>query len=167
VSGKFGENGASMERFDELMARWVLDDPAPEAVPDVAAEALVNGCEMAEVAVLAGMRRPSRAEVEDELMALLRRLRVARPTRSAAIKTVVDACARRMVEGDVSPSAGAHRIWLWANECYDDADVFKQLAIFVGLASEWDDDEDHRSAYETDMLEEARALLDAGGLRIG
>jgi hypothetical protein len=155
-----------MESFDEVIARWVLGDLYPEDVPAVATDALVRGCEASEVAVLAGLRRPSRVEVEDELSALLRRLGMGRPGPRRALKTVVDACAQRMVDGRVSPVAGARTLWSWAMEFHREDHVFEQLAIFVGLASEWDDDEPRRAAYEADMLEEARALLDAGGLRV-
>jgi hypothetical protein len=155
-----------MESFEELVARWVLDDLRPEDVPAVAIDALAQGCEVPEVAVLAGLRRPSRLDVEDELSPLLRRLRVVRPDQRRAMKTVVDACAQRMVDGGMSPSAGARALWRWAMEFHRDDLIFEQLAIFVGLASEWDDDEGHRAVYEAEMLEEAQALLDAGGLRL-
>lgn len=106
------------------------------------------------------------AQVEDELTPLLQRLRVGRPDKLAALKTVVDACAKQMVEGTLNPSAGAHRLWLWAHEVYDRRELFDELAIFVGLASEWDDHEDYRAEYEVQMVEEATKLLAAGGLRL-
>jgi hypothetical protein len=152
--------------FDELLARWVLDDLPPEAVPALAIDALTEGCAAAEVAVLAGLSKPTRREVEDELTPLLQRLRVARPDRLGALKTVVDSCAKRMVEGTLSPSAGAHRLWLWATEVDHGGELFGQLAVFVGLASVWEDQKDSRAAYEVEMVEEARKLVAAGGLRL-
>jgi hypothetical protein len=151
--------------FDELLARWVLDDLPPEAVPALAVDALTKGCAATELAVLAVLSRPTRREVEDELTPLLARLRVTRPARLAALKTVADACARRMVDGTISPSEGAHRLWLWADEVYGQRELF-ELAIFVGLASEWDDHERYRAEYETEMIEGATKLLAAGGLRV-
>jgi hypothetical protein len=158
--------GAVEPTFEELLARWVLEDLAPEDVPAIAVDALTRGCDGSEVAVLAGLNRPTRREVEDELMPLLPRLHVERPSERAALKTVVDACAKRMVDGTVSPSSGARRLWLWANDVFDEREQFEQLSIFVGLASEWDDHEEYRAQYEVEMVDEAAKLLRAGGLRL-
>lgn len=154
-----------LEELIEPLAEWELGALAPEAVPALAVAALERGCELPEVAVLAGFERPLHADVEDEVRDLLRRIGWSRPTRDEALKTVVDALARRIADGSVDPSVGAHRLWLLANQVFN-GPLFSQLAIFVGLASEWDDHAESRSAIAVQIVEEADALVAAGGLRL-
>jgi hypothetical protein len=75
---------------------------------------------------------------------------------------VTNAYARKIVDGVVTPSQGAHKLWLIANDFWGEKQVFAQLAIFVGLGSEWDDHEQDRAQ----IVQEAEALLAAGGLHI-
>jgi hypothetical protein len=155
---------------DELvlpLAEWELGLLAPECVPEPAVAALERGCEANEVAVLAGLNRPLRGEVEAELAGLLRRVGVARPSRAEALKIVVDARARAIVDGALSPADGAHELWRLANDFWGDEVVRDQLVVFVGLASEWDDHPDWRTSYEVQIVEAARALQMRGGLRLG
>lgn len=150
----------------EPLAEWELGMLGPERVPELVVAALERGCELREVAVLAGLERPLRADVEEELGDLLRRVRWSRPTREQALKTVVDALAGRIGDGSVAPSDGAHRLWRLANQAAFGGPLWTQLAIFVGLASEWDDHEEYRPSIEVQIVDEARALIAAGGLQL-
>src|SRR3954469_8112315 len=103
---------------DLLLARWVLERLAPEAVPRLAAAgrgggggALERGCESPALASLAGAQRPTRSDVEDELPRLLQDLGRRRPSELEALKTLVDDCAARIAHGEVDPVAGAADIW--------------------------------------------------------
>jgi hypothetical protein len=75
------------------LARWVVGALAAEDVPQLAAEALARGCNAMSVAILAGLRRPTSADILDELPALLDELGVALPEKRVALKTHVDAIA--------------------------------------------------------------------------
>jgi hypothetical protein len=75
----------------ELLARWVLDDLAPEDVPGLAVQALQAGCAASEVAALAGLDRPSRREIDAELPGLLLHLGLARLDRREALRVVGNA----------------------------------------------------------------------------
>lgn len=161
-----GENGVMLDDLVEPLAEWELGVLWPEEVPGLAVAALERGCELREVAVLAGLERPVRADVDEELGDLLRRIGWARPTRDQALKTVVDALAGRIGGGSVEPADGAHRLWRLANQGGFGGPLWTQLAIFVGLASEWDDHEESRPAIEAQIVEEAQALVAAGGLRL-
>jgi hypothetical protein len=154
-----------LEELIEPLAAWELGVLAPEDVPALAVAALEGGCELREVAVLAGLERPLRGDVDDEVRDLLRRIGWSRPTREEALKTVVDALARRIVDGSVDPAVGAHRLWRLSHQVFN-GPLFSQLAIFVGLASEWDDHPPSRSAIAAQIVEEAGALVAAGGLRL-
>jgi hypothetical protein len=150
----------------EPLAEWELEVLAPEQVPALAVAALERGCDLREVTVLAGLERPLRADVDEEVGDLLRRIGWSRPTREQALKTVVDALARRIGDGSVPPSDGAHRLWRLANQGGFGGPLWTQLAIFVGLASEWDDHEEWRSSIEAQIVEEAQALIAVGGLQL-
>jgi hypothetical protein len=98
------------QNLELTLARWVLGELPPEDVPMVATEALVQGCSAMTVAVLAGLQRPTSADVEAELPALLEELRVSLPERREALKIHVDAVARDVVLGVVTPSVGTSQI---------------------------------------------------------
>ena len=67
----------------------------------------------------------------------------------------------------IDAESGARRLWLLANERGDFQEpVWSQLRVFVGLASEMEDDRERQSVYEEDIRAEAQALLDQGGLQI-
>ena len=73
-----------------FLARWVLGDFYPEDVPQLAVDALLRGCQSINVAVIAGLTRPTQGEVDEELRALLRELGHRLPSDTVALKIVVD-----------------------------------------------------------------------------
>lgn len=166
----FAMDIAGRENVDLLLARWVLGRLAPEDVPRLAVEALERGCGSPAVAVLAGAHDPTRADIEDELPAVLRDLGRSRPSELQALKTLVDDCAARIIEGDVEPVAGASHIWsLWgyAEDPDDRPELWTDFRPFIGLASECENRGPHVAGYASDIVEEAQALLRRGGLNIG
>jgi hypothetical protein len=69
--------------------------------------------------------------------------------------------AREIVREEVSPYKGAAAIWSVLAE--EEGEYPEDFRVFVGLASEWQDQPDHREAYEKDILEEAQLLLERHG----
>ena len=65
--------------------------------------------------------------------------------------------AGQIVHNEISPYEGAAGIWGVLAEM--EGEYHEEFRIFVGLASEWQDQPDHRDAYEADIREEAQALL--------
>lgn len=65
--------------------------------------------------------------------------------------------ADRVVEGRLAPQDGALTIWAALAETREPYP--EDLSIFIGLASEWQDSPQDRSALETDICSEARRLL--------
>lgn len=153
-----------------LLARWVLELLAPEEVPDLATTALLDGCTAQSVAVLAGLSRPTRGDVEDELPRLLSDLRTCRPTEREALKALVDDTAHRIAEGSLPPIEGANDLWwLWgyARDPDDDPALWAQFLPFISLASQVEDEgSEHSGEDEADIVRAATALLENGGLRI-
>jgi hypothetical protein len=151
------------QNLELALARWVLNELPPEDVPMVATEALVHGCRAMSIAVLAGLQRPTSADVEAELPALLEELRVSLPGRREALKIHVDAVARDIVLGVVTPSVGASRISSAADERDE---LWDQFGTFVGLAVEYAEENRPASELDLETVARAKALLAAGGLQI-
>lgn len=78
------------------------------------------------------------------------------PRRDEALRIIAREYARQILAGEISPYEGARRIW-W--DVANEPDADPELIVFVGLASEWEDASPHRSAYEAEIVEEARRLL--------
>jgi hypothetical protein len=65
---------------------------------------------------------------------------------------------RAIDTGDVSPRAGAARMWsLMAEADYPPAT--EEFRVFVGMVSEIQDHPEQEAAYTADIREEARAVL--------
>jgi hypothetical protein len=156
-------------RVEVLLAEWVLERLPPERLPDIAVAALEQGCDAPTLAVIVDLRNPARADVEDHLPRLLRDIDLRRPSRDEALKTLVDDAARRIVAGETDPLAGASYIWsLWGYSRQPDGGsaMWADFRPFVGLASECEEPGPHVTTYKADIVDEAKALLQRGGLRI-
>lgn len=67
--------------------------------------------------------------------------------------------AREILAGRLDPYEGARLIWV---EGWNELGRPEELTVFVGCASEWEDDPDHRAEYEADIRAAAAALLESG-----
>lgn len=148
-----------------LMAKWVHGELAPEAVPPLAVRALEAGCDTPALRQLAGASDAStRADIRDLVRECFVELGFDLPEPGDASAFLVNHWASLIHDRLVEPYEGAKRIWLLSHDWWDTVSG-KRLSIFVGLASEWEDDPPRRPAYEQDILDEARKLLDEGGFR--
>jgi hypothetical protein len=152
--------------LDRFLARWVLERATPEEAVRLATRALEDGCDGVAVAVIAGSNATTRADIDAELPALLRAWNKQLPSADAALKLLVDDCARQIVSGQVDPVRGAWAIWdFWVNEG-ESPRFFDQVRLFIGLASECDNAGPHIAGYRADIVEEANAFLARGGLQL-
>lgn len=69
--------------------------------------------------------------------------------------------AQRIVKNELPPYRGAAAIWRVLAE--EEGGYPDELRVFVGLASEWQDNPKHRDAYAEDIRDEARALIERHG----
>jgi hypothetical protein len=145
------------ESLELALMRFVLDEQPSEELPSVATNALVAGVDSPSLRVLAGLRASDYADARDLFTAAVDELGLARPTPDEARWYFVRRWARAMVDGAISPYEASRMIWWrgWEELGHPDS-----LTVFVGLASEWEDDEARRPLFEADMLTAARALLD-------
>jgi hypothetical protein len=154
---------------DLLLAEWVLGRLAPEDVPDLAVAALQHGCGSAAVAALAGLQRPTRSEVEEEIPRLLCDLGVSRQSKPEALKRLVDTCAHQIAIGEVEPLAGAERIvTLWSSNFEPDSHLLTWLDIrpFSAVTGSETAAQSIGST-ATSVVEHATDLLQRGGLNVG
>ena len=84
------------------------------------------------------------------------------PPPDQAARELARIWASEMLAGTLTPYEASRLIWHKSWETLDRqrAGQAEDLVPFIGLASEWEDDDGHRAEYEKDMLAEARALLD-------
>jgi len=115
------------------------------------------------LAGLAGLRQPTRYDIEDELPAFLQELGLSLPSPREAEKAAVDGLAREIVLGIVAPDDGAERMWSYANR---DFKLHVLLEVFVGLAVERREENRPASVIDREIVEAAKNLLAGGGLRI-
>ena len=149
----------AMESDDPLVsvaALLVLDKQPTEALPDVATDALLRGIDSPSLRALAGTPASDVRESRDLFWAAMNELHVDPPTADEARWSLVLSWARDIEAGRVSPAEGARRIW-W--DGWEELGRPDELTVFVGLASEWEDDENHRDAYERDIRRAASKLI--------
>jgi hypothetical protein len=77
---------------------------------------------------------------------------------SAEARDEAVATCRAIVAGDLPPREGAARIWAVLAEADYPVET-EEFRVFVGLASEIQDHPDRARAYESDIRDEASAVL--------
>jgi len=125
-------------------------------MPAWATEALINGHDSPLLAEVAGMDGGDARDVRDAFAAALNELGAPTLTEAEARWEMSRAWAHAAVEGTMTPYGAARRIWL---DAFNDLDSPDALMPFVGLASEWEDNPEHRAAYDADIVQAARDLL--------
>ncbi|WP_169164207.1 hypothetical protein [Cellulomonas taurus] len=104
---------------------------------------------------LAAMSAPLAQEVDSALEDLCEQLGLPPVSTEAAAMTAAVDAARDLVEGRVDPTEAAHRIWTIADLGPIAA---PRLRVFIGLASEWDDNPEFRDSYDAQIRHEAALL---------
>src|SRR5204863_1416544 len=85
---------------------------------------------------------------------LLDEVGISIPSPVAAGLAVARFIAEEVVDKKITPYVGAKQIW---SEIYSRFPELIQLRPFVGLASEYEDDEQHRESYSQHIVEECEA----------
>ena len=137
--------------------RWYFGLLFPESVPEFAISALEAGYDGRRLRRIAGMNRPTRADLESIIDGMFRELGQSPVTdiRNAGTRLAVKFC-QQIVAGEVPPYDGAKQIWrsiYYALQCPE------ELVTFVGLASEWEDLPELRRKYDREILAAAREFL--------
>ena len=138
-----------------------LGDQPSEDLPAIAARALERGLDSPTLRELAGLSRKDVREAHDLFLIAIAEVGLEMPPPSEAARELARQWAFEMLAGTLTPYEGSRLIW---HNSWDTLDRQQEgqaddLVPFIGLASEWEDDPEHRAEYEQDMLAEARALL--------
>jgi hypothetical protein len=158
---------ARPSRLDLFLADWVLGHVSAEGAVERATQALAAGCDDASIvsiASIAASKATTREEIEVELPQVLHAFGRRRPSEQESLKTLVDDCAWRIASGEVDPVQGAWRMWsFWTNED-ESSEFYDQVRVFVDLVC--DTPASHVAEHGDEIVAEARAFLDRGGLRL-
>jgi hypothetical protein len=145
-----------VEAIEHALVLLVLGEQPPEELPSIAADALVAGVDSPSLRLVAGTPTREYQDARELFIAAANELRLPVPTPEEARWCRVREWAQAMVDGSVSPYEASRRIW---GQGWDELGRPESLTAFVGLASEWEDDEPRRSQYEDAMLNAARRFL--------
>jgi hypothetical protein len=141
--------------LDSIVAEWYLGLYPPEKMPMLAAWALEQGFDGAALRELAGRTNATYSDERDLIERALRELGREPLDLSNAGRLLATLLCQQIVSGTTSPYQGASRIWA----IYDRCGMPKSLIPFVGFASEWEDDLEHRDHYDKLIAEAAKKLL--------
>jgi hypothetical protein len=154
-SGRLGGMDAR-EPLRLALLRMTVGEQPPEGLPWLAADALSRGLDSPALRELAGAPAVDHQQNRDLFIEAMRELGAEAPSTQDASRALVRHWAEEILSGTLAPHEGARRIWWKGWEALARPD---DLAVFVVLASEWEDDLDHRDDCEQDIIAAARALL--------
>jgi hypothetical protein len=138
------------------IAQFVLGDLLPEDLPPLGQQLLCDNFDSPSLRQLAASSGDDSEAIVRRFRAAMDELGVAVPPPSGAGLVIARSIAEQILAGQIAPHDGARRIW-W--DIYIRFPQLKQLTVFVGLASEYEDDEQNREYYATLIVESARELL--------
>ncbi len=148
-----------MSSLQRLSSRLRLGLGDWREVERVGLDELAKGHSEAEVVSLASVTT-STDQLVDLVDAAVRARGDEVPDDVAAAQLVAREVAQEIVDLSVAPLAGARTLWQLARQV---PAIEPDLRIFIGLASEWDDDAASRRAYEADIVSAARELVSSAG----
>ena len=128
---------------------YVLGKVLPEDLPDIAVKALEENLRFELARELAGGQGCDTRELHALFRRAIDELRLPFPSPIDAAHSMACSIADEIVDGKVSPYVGAKRIW---SERYTRYPSLSDLRVFVGLASEYEDDETHRDGYAKEIV---------------
>jgi len=137
--------------------KWYFGLLFPESVPEFAIAALEAGYDGRQLRWIAGLTRPTRADLEAIMNDMFHELGQSpiTDTRKAGTRLAAKFC-QQIVAGEIEPYDGARRIW---KSIYYALGCPKELVPFVALASEWEDVPESRRKYDKEILAAAREFL--------
>lgn len=141
-------------------ARHRLDLLPSSELPVLAISVLEAGCDSPSLRELAGELHPTWADTGPLFERVLQELGIQFLRREDSAETVARFYAQQILAGEFTPCEGARHIWREvANQYSHDDELWKRYSIFVGLASQWEDEPSGRVEYERRIREEAQRLL--------
>jgi hypothetical protein len=137
---------------------YVLGTLVSDDLPSFAVQALADGYDSPTLFQLAGAEGSDTEHLRRLFSRAITELGITLPSPMEAGLSTAESIAENVLKGKVEPYEGAKLIW---DKVYTRFPELLQLRPFVGLASEYEDDEKHRAEYRCDILEECSMLLRA------
>lgn len=160
--------GDCWQDFDTAVGAWRLGERSAEQLPDAAVQALVDGCDTAALARLAGMQDRGWSEVEPVLRRVFEERERDLPSQDEAVKLVAGGVLRHIVAGDTDPREALEHLRKLKWKAVD-RPAFEDLLVFEGLLCEWELVE-QKVVSGVDMPPRVRAraaeMLACGGVRL-
>jgi hypothetical protein len=141
--------------LNSVTAEWYLGLYPPEKMPMLAVWALEQGFEGPALRELAGCTTATHRDEGSLIERALRECGKEPLDLASAGRLLTVLLCEQIVTGKTSPYEGASRIW----SVYDRCGMPEALIPFVGFASEWQDDLDHRDHYDKRIADAAGRLL--------
>jgi len=146
--------------IDSILARHVLGLLPVNELPGIALDAIQAGYDSPSLRQLAGTSEHDSHEANRLFAKAIRELDLPVPPAPEAGLALSRDIAREVLSGASTPYEGAKRIW---DRIYTLLPELKQLRPFVGLASEYEDDIEHRDDYSRRIIEKCEGLIGQEG----
>lgn len=148
--------GAAVENIERAEALWYLGQLRAGQMQQFALQALKLGYSGPALLELAEFPYSTESDVGDLFERALKEMGRPQISTSEAALRLAKYIASGIVSGEVDPYEGAHYIW-W--KLWEVAGRPDELTIFVGLASQYEDDPSRRQQYRDDIVEAAANLI--------
>jgi hypothetical protein len=151
---------SAIEKLRFAATRRQFDRLPSSELPELAMFALEAGLDTPSLRELAGELHPTWADTGPLFERVLLDCGIATSPRLQAGNDLARHYAEQIISGAVTPYEGARHIWHdVAQQLWHNLEAVQPYLVFIGLASEWEDDEEHRPDYEQDIRDEAQKLL--------
>ena len=141
--------------IDTILAKHALGLMPVGELTSIAVDAIQAGYDSPSLRQLAGTNEHDTEEVHRLFAKAILELGLRVPPAAEAGLTLAQAIAKEVLAGVVTPYEGAKRIW---DQVYTRLPELKQLKPFVGLASEYEDDIEHRDDYSRQIFQKCESL---------
>lgn len=142
--------------FDLAIAHWSFGWLPSDRLPDVAIQAMEMGFESPSLFALASSEKSADPDLHGLFGKVVSEMGRTRLSKSEAGRCIAREYARKICNGKISPVDGARVIWKVSLDCEE---LTKELGIFGGRVSEYDDLPDVRDRISELILSEATSLL--------
>lgn len=139
-----------------ILNTYVLGDLLADDLPTIAMRAIDAGYDSPSLFQLAASEGYDSQYLQNLFLKVLDELGVSLPAPNEAALLTARSIADDVLNGNFAPYDGAKQIW---NRIYTRFPELTQLRPFVGLASEYEDDEKHRGEYERMIIDECKGLV--------
>ena len=146
--------------FQEMVNSFVLGRLLVDDLPIVAAKGIQCGYASPALYELADSIGSDSEHLRKLFFKSMEEIELRLPSADMAAMSYAKMIAKEVLEGRLSPYHGASRIW---GEISTHFPKPSRLRVFVGLASEYEDDEFHRAEYTQRIIEECKCLLESAG----